>query len=189
MSPFRLPARLPRQSLVCLVCLVSSTFITGIGAAIGAEPSATFSEIRYPKKADQSLDKTDEVQRIAQALHRSCAKQTGVAWKSVQPIDDLPVLASAMMGQLSAFDQIVERPDFPGKLAGSRQRLYLAESRASKALFTFLWTAGKNDVSLQICGDTPAIKKPTDKNFPNCAVSANGGSRPLGTCPLEETSM
>lgn len=151
-----------------------------------AMASATFPQLQYPKQPDHTQLKTDAVQQIAAALDRPCSSQAAVAWNSVKPADDLRTLAGDMMGNLPAFENLSEVAAFAGRPATGGQRLYTAKLRNNAFVFTFLWIAGPDNVTLQICSDQP-LALTTKQKFPQCVTTTGALVTPLQTCPPNVT--
>ncbi|OHV95875.1 hypothetical protein AKG95_13335 [Janthinobacterium lividum] len=147
-----------------------------------AMATATYPQLQYPKQPDQMQLKAYAVQQIAAALDRPCSSQAAVVWNSVKPADDLRTLAGDMMGNLPAFENLTEVADFTGRPATGGQRLYTGKLRDTSFAYTFLWIAGQDNVTLQICSDQP-VALTTKQKFPQCVTTTGPITTPLGICP------
>lgn len=149
-----------------------------------------FNEITFQKAPDRTAVKTDEVQKLADQLKRPCAIQDAVAWSSANPANDLKTFPASVMRNLRNFTDLSERLDWPGRRPDASRRLYLGMYEPRDDAFTFLWIAGKSDVSLHICGNQPKqLKKHPE--FNNCAEGVGGLKGVLGKkeCKLENADM
>ncbi|MEN3277555.1 MAG: hypothetical protein V7631_3345 [Massilia sp.] len=178
MSTFSRKLPVWQQARQALLSILS----TILGAQVAMAAPSVFNEITFQKAPDRTAVKTDEVYKLAALLNRPCVVQDAAAWNSVNPAGDLKTFPPDAMRDLKNFKEVSERLDWPGRSAGAFQRLYLGKSTQRGDEFTFLWIAGKNDVSLHICGGQPERSK-KHPDFDKCAMGASGPPAPLGVCP------
>lgn len=180
-SQYRYDSRATEWRMLPILALSCSCFVLQPSKA-----TAMFPDLKYPKQPDRTQLKIDAVKQIAIALARPCSSQTAVAWNSMKPRDDLLALSGDMMDNLPAFDNLTEVSTFPGGAITGSQRLYTGKLRADSFVFTFLWIAGQDNVTLQICSDQPTALTAKQK-FIKCVTTTGSIATPLETCPPNES--
>lgn len=145
--------------------------------------SKTFPQFEFSRPPDGTGSGFGAASKIAAALKRSCARHDTLVWNSANPLDELQSLAAEMNDQNTLLDKR-EITKYPGRVAGGRQRLYLAISRTGDTPFTWLWSAGNGNVSLEICaGPEPDPATGNDAEwFSRCVDPAPGTVAPMTDC-------
>ena len=121
------------------------------------------------------------MQQSAKTLSRPCLSHNAVSWHSAKPLEDLRLLSEDLMHNLPAFTDLLEIAASPP--SANTQRLYTGKLLKDEFAFTFLWRAGQNEVSLQICSAQPLTAK---DRFTYCAGSAPSVAHPLTVCPASQ---
>jgi hypothetical protein len=146
-----------------------------------------FPDIVYPTPPDRTVANTDQIRKVAAALGRACPEHSAVAWHRTQPAAALQQLSRDMTGKLAAFEITNSDAALPGPPAPGSRRLILAQTRTGRVPFTLLWSAGDQEVSLQICGSRQPAAGRSD-NFDKCVDTAPRPMQPLSADCLKRPS-
>lgn len=152
-------------------------------ASSQAAQDKIFPDIVYPTPPDRTVANTDQIRKVAAALRRACPEHSAVAWNSAQPAAALQQLSRDMTAKLAAFEITNSDAALPGPPAPGSRRLILAQTRKGRVPFTLLWSAGDQEVSLQICGSRPPAAGRND-DFDKCVDTAPRPVQPMSAdCP------